>query len=99
VDWASPSLELDTPNGADIVGLFQRVDEFVRIGRACSRDRIGEVIDLVIRSVPAIGREVAVFGPERVDERHSLRRYGDIWSGEGLIKHALDRAIGVVPEA
>ena len=94
-----PAFELDPADRADVVGLFQRLDQLVGIGRAGSLDRVGDVIDLVVSGVAAIGREIAVAFLEGGDEWQRLRRHGDIGSGEGLVQHAFDRAVGVVPEA
>ena len=55
------AVELDAADGADPVGLFQRLDQLVGIGRAGALDRVGDVVDLVIGGVAGIGREVAEF--------------------------------------
>ena len=93
------ALEFDATDGADIIGFLQRIDQLVRIGRAGALERVGEVIDLVIGGVAAIGRIIAVALVERRDERQRLRRHRDARPGKGLIQHAFDAAIGIVPEA
>ena len=58
------AVELDAADGADPVGLLQRIDQLVGIGRAGALDRVGDIIDLVIRGVAGIGREIAELGLE-----------------------------------
>ena len=53
------AVELDAADGAFPVGLFQRIDQLVGIGRSAALDRVGDVIDLVIGGVAGIGRIVA----------------------------------------
>ena len=51
------AVELDAADGAFPVGLFQRIDQLVGIGRPGALDRVGDVIDLVIGGVAGIGRD------------------------------------------
>src|SRR5205085_12004172 len=67
--------ELDAADRALPIGLLRRRDELVGIGRAGTLDRVGDVVDLVIRGVAGIGREVAVLFVEGIGERHRFRRH------------------------
>src|ERR1700728_2385184 len=42
------AVELDTADGAFPVGLFQRIDHLVGVGRSGTFDGVGDVVDLVI---------------------------------------------------
>src|ERR1700756_2657103 len=69
------AIELDAANGAFPVGLFQRVDHLVGIGRAGALDGVGEIVDLVIGRIAGIGWIVPVLFLERFSEGNRLRRY------------------------
>src|SRR5437764_13026044 len=93
------AVELNTADRADVVGLFQRIDELVRFSRTCSLDSVCEIVDFVIGRVAAVGREIAEALLERIYKWQRLWRHRHIWTGHGLIQHTFDRPVGVVPEA
>ena len=51
------AVELGAADGAFPVGFFQRLDHLVRIGRGGALDRVGDVINLVIRGIAGIRRD------------------------------------------
>src|SRR3954468_2875103 len=91
-------LERDAADGADVVGLFHRRDQLVAVGGARALDGLGDHVDLVIGRVARVGRVVAVLLDEGIDEGQRPGRDGDTRARDGLVQHALGRAIGVLPE-
>src|SRR5580704_7905903 len=79
------AVELDAADGAFPIGLFQRIDHLVGIGRAGAPDGVGDIIDLVIGRVAGIGRVVAELLLECFRERNRLRRHCHAGTRDALI--------------
>src|SRR4029077_1588518 len=92
------AVELDAADGADPVGLFQRIDQLVGFGRARALHGIRDVINFVISGVAAIGGVVTEFCLEGLGERHALFRHRNVRSGDTLIEHAFGSLVGVLAE-
>src|SRR3984957_803923 len=92
------AVELGAADGAFPVGLFQRIDHLVRIGRPRALHRVGDVIDFVISGIAGIRGIIAELRLEAFGKGHRLRRYRGTWTGDALIEYAIGGIIGVLAE-
>jgi hypothetical protein len=93
------AIELDAADAADVIGGFQRRDEFVGIGRAAGAlDRLGDDIDHVVGRIADIGWRDAVLLHVGLGEWDRHRGERDVGGGSRSGNHAFGRAVGIFPE-